>query len=228
MIFNLIKIELNMIYRYVLIFLIIFLISNLLIINFDTTSKINTNVPQYMEITMSNDNDIANIINNHKNDKFVIWKKTSAGWGNRLMGMCKTVMFAIVFETKILMDHDQYEASFNDPETKVWFNQKPLLKKLYFKSVTYKSFIWNNDTQVTFIPQENFKVIPKEWLNILVNKGIIDKADTFEAFMKVGQFLTRYPSQKLIKEVKNMKATLNLRRPKRMMSRRHQNLRDLR
>lgn len=137
--------------------------------------------------------------------KYVLWKKTGAGWGNRLLGMIKTVVCSIANDMEILMDHDQFEASFSGEYVSKWFSNKRRMKSLLRRAVDVNSKRWNENTPVTLISQNNYEKIPKKWLEKLVEKGILDKPDRMEAIMKIGKMITSSPTKKLLKMVETIK-----------------------
>ena len=140
--------------------------------------------------------------------KYVLWKKTGAGWGNRLLGMIKTVIFSIVFNREILMEHDQYEASFDGNSE--WFNKRDKFNQLLKESVSYNSDRWSVDTRVTIIPQGGYDVIPQEWLNVLVEKGIIENPTSIDAWFKIGNLITKSPSKELLERVGQLRRRIQI------------------
>ena len=142
--------------------------------------------------------------------RYVMWKKTSAGWGNRLLGMSKAVAFSMVYDAEILMDHDQYEECFDDPEIKKWFIGKRNFNRLSKKSTSLLSKNWNPSVQYTMIPEEGYNEIPEEWLDKLMANGFLETKDQIELFMKIGNMLTRGPSKKLLEAVNEIKQKIGL------------------
>lgn len=125
--------------------------------------------------------------------KYVVWRKTGAGWGNRIMGMVKAVTLAMAFDRPISMRHDQYEACFEDPLTLHWFDRTVDVGKDF-----------------TLIGQEGYSKIPEEWLHILVKKGILKEPTLMNALMVIGRFLTRKPTKQLLAAVERVKTAAGI------------------
>lgn len=138
-----------------------------------------------------------------KNKKIVMWEKPKGyGWGNRIATMIKTVIFAIAFDMKIIMDHDQYEASFNDPVAGEWFKGY----NGHRSGINFDSKTWNLNTPVTHMTSNDWGNIPQEWIDKLVAKGLFTKDnDVAHIWMTIGRFLTRSPSPQLLEKVNNLK-----------------------